>query len=61
MSFPAPGREIERRRTVETFEPGPDGNASDNWNSDPREDRGDEAVAMAIVDSHVKRSIRSTF
>lgn len=45
---------------METFEPGPDGPA-DSLKRDPREDRGDEAVAMAIVDSHVKRSIRTLF
>jgi hypothetical protein len=26
------------------YEPGPDGNNHDNWNSDPREDRGDDAI-----------------
>lgn len=24
--------------------PGPDGNNSDNWNEDPREDKGDDVV-----------------
>lgn len=43
---------------IDTALPGPDGNSSDNWNSDPREDRGDDG---AMEYSTVKKSIRVLF
>ena len=39
--------------------PGPDGNAGDNWNSDPRLDKGENEVSADF--GQVKRSIRSLF
>lgn len=42
---------------MEIFKPGPDGNAGDCWDEDPRADRGDDAM----TGSHTKRSIRNTF
>ena len=50
---------MERSVVYTEAMPGPDGNAGDNWNSDPRLDKGENEVSADF--GQVKRSIRSLF